>query len=107
MVSSVNNAFSQGTLFIILPDKADDHLTGPEEEGEDVQKGISKVTVEITVVRWDGISHQYNVKCVKTNIDNTVDSNNSHELIDKSFEGPMKNLYIFIHSIQQQKKCVG
>ena len=92
MESSVNNTFSQGTLFMFLPDKADVHLTGPEEEGEDVKKDVSKVTVERTVVRRDGINHHYIVKCVETNIDNTVDSNNDHELIDKSSEGPMKNL---------------
>ena len=80
------------TLCFLLPDKADDHLTGPEEEGEDVKKDVSKVTVEHTVVRWDGIDKHYIVKRVETNIDNTVDSNNEHELIDKSAEGPTKNL---------------
>ena len=92
MESSVNNTFSQGTLFMFLPDKADVPLTGPEEEGEDVKKDVSQVTVYCTEVRWDGINQKYIVKCVETDPDDTGDSNDDHELINQRFKGPVKNL---------------
>ena len=92
MESSVNNTFSQGTLFMFLPDKADDHLAGPEEEGEHVKKDVTKVTVQCTVVRWDGIDKHYIVKCEECNINNTSDSKNEHELIDNVLEGAMNHL---------------
>ena len=79
-------------MCLLLPDKADDHLTGPEEEGEDVKKDVSKVTVEFTVVRWDGINQPYIVECEETHKDNTIDSNNNHEFIDNSSEDPMNHL---------------
>ena len=79
-------------MCLLLPDKADDHLTGPEEKGEDVKKDVSKVTVERTVVSWDGINQKYIVKCEETHKDNTVDSNDDHELIDNSSEDPVKHL---------------
>ena len=79
-------------MFIFLPDEADDQLTDPEKEGEEIKNCVSKVTVERTVVRWDEIDQHYTVKCVETNKHNTVDSPNDHKLIDKSLKGPMNHL---------------
>ena len=79
-------------MFIFLPDEADDQLTDPEKEGEEIKNYVSKVTVERTVVSWDEIDQHYTVKCVETNKDNTVDSPNDHKLIDKSPKGPVNHL---------------
>ena len=79
-------------MFIFLPDEADDQLTDPEKEGEEIKNYVSKVTVERTVVRWDEIDQHYTVKCVETNKDNTVDSNDDHEFVDNSPEDPVKHL---------------
>ena len=90
---------------MFLPDKADDHLTGPKEEGEDVKKDVSNVTVEFAELRWDGINQKYIVKCVETDPDDTGNSNDNHKLIDQSCKGPVKHLSkevfkncIFIHN---------
>ena len=89
---SVNDHLFKKTSVDVLPNEADDELAGPVEEGEEVTKEVSEVTIECTVIRWDGIDQHYIVKCVETHKYNTVDSNNGHELVNKSCEDPVKHL---------------
>ena len=55
-------------------------------------KEVRKVAVEWMVVRWDRIDQHYIMNCAEIHKYNAVDSNDAHELIDKSCEDPVAHL---------------